>query len=148
MLLVLDEGFTGVDSAYGTTFARLGMAEKGAFSLTLDVLTPGGHSSVPTRHTGIGILSLLLVELEKNPAQVNLVEGNPVLSYLNCAADHGDVDKHLKKRIRDPKQWKQLGAELAEDDTLRAFLGTTQAADLISGGVKVGNVLEPLVCDD
>ncbi|KAL8277506.1 hypothetical protein RQP46_010061 [Phenoliferia psychrophenolica] len=140
--LILDEGFTGVDSAYGTTFARLGMAEKGAFSLKLDVLTPGGHSSVPARHTGIGILSLLLVELEKNPAKVNLVEGNPVLSYLNCAADHGEVDKAMRTRIRDPKKWEALGEELAEDDTLRAFLGTTQAADLISGGVKVNALPE------
>ncbi|KAM0754519.1 carboxypeptidase S [Meredithblackwellia eburnea MCA 4105] len=142
VLLIVDEGFTGVDQAYGTTFARLGMAEKGSFSIQLDVLTPGGHSSVPPRHTGIGILSLLLVELEKNPAKVNLVEGNPVLSYLNCAADFGDVDKKLQKRVKDPKAWKALGEELAEDPILRAFLGTTQAADLVTAGVKVNALPE------
>ncbi|KAK4701729.1 Gly-Xaa carboxypeptidase, partial [Phenoliferia sp. Uapishka_3] len=144
MLLILDEGFTGVDVDYGRTFARLGMAEKGAFSLSLDVLTPGGHSSVPHgRHTGIGILSLLLVELEKNPASVNLKEGNPLLSYLSCAADFGEVDKDLKKKIRNPKKWEKLGVEMAEsDETVRAFLGTTQAADLISGGVKVNALPE------
>lgn len=33
--MIVDEGFTGIDEAYGQTFASLGMAEKGAFSLTL-----------------------------------------------------------------------------------------------------------------
>lgn len=33
--MIVDEGFTGIDEAYGKTFASLGMAEKGAFSLTL-----------------------------------------------------------------------------------------------------------------
>lgn len=38
--LILDEGFTGVDTAFNTTFARFGMAEKGAVNLDLTVLTP------------------------------------------------------------------------------------------------------------
>lgn len=39
--LILDEGFTGVDEAYGTKFARFGLAEKGAVNLDLEVFTQG-----------------------------------------------------------------------------------------------------------
>lgn len=136
--LLLDEGFTGVDEAYNRTFARLGMAEKGALHVELEVLTPGGHSSVPPKHTGLGIMSLLLVELEKHPDTPRLRAGNPTLSYLNCAADYGEMDHHLKRRVRKEKEWQKLGEEMAKEDPItRAFLATTQAADLIQGGIKV-----------
>jgi Gly-Xaa carboxypeptidase len=141
--LILDEGFTGVDDAYGTSFARFGMAEKGAISLEMSVLMPGGHSSVPTRHTAIGTLALLLVELEKYPDIPALAEGNPMLSYLDCAADFGDMDKKTAGRVKDPRQWQSLGEELAEeDDIIRAFLATTQAETMIAGGVKLNALPE------
>jgi Gly-Xaa carboxypeptidase len=136
---VLDEGFTGVDEAYGRTFARFGTAEKGAVSIKLDVLTPGGHASVPRRgHTGIGILAKLVSVLEEHPDVPRLRTGNPLLGELQCAAQYGEVDKKWRKRVQDPKQWKKLGREMAEeDDIARAYLGTTQATDLIHGGVKM-----------
>ncbi|CEQ42341.1 SPOSA6832_04155 [Sporobolomyces salmonicolor] len=143
--LVLDEGFTGVDTAFGgTTFARFGVAEKGAVNVKLDVLTPGGHSSVPRgAHTGIGLLARLLVALEDHPSSPELRAGNPVLSYLNCAADYGKMDKGLKRRLRRESEWKKLGEEMArEDDVVRAFLGTTQAVDLVQGGVKINALPE------
>lgn len=141
--LVLDEGFTGVDKAYGQQFARFGMAEKGAMNVNIEVLTPGGHSSVPPKHTGIGIMSLLLVELEKNPAAARLQAGNPMLSYLNCAADFGDMDKATRRKVRNENKWQAFGEEMAEHDPIaRAFLGTTQAADLFRGGVKVNALPE------
>ncbi|GAA5972509.1 hypothetical protein JCM11641_001876 [Rhodosporidiobolus odoratus] len=141
--LVLDEGFTGVDESYVTTFGRFGMAEKGAVSVKLDVLTEGGHSSVPHgRHTGIGILARLLVALEDHPDSPKLEEGNPLLQQLQCAADFGEVDKQLRRKIKDPRKWKKLGEELAEDEVLRAFMSTTQAADLVQGGVKINALPE------
>ncbi|KAI5475840.1 Gly-Xaa carboxypeptidase [Pseudohyphozyma bogoriensis] len=144
--LIFDEGFTGVDKAYDTTFARFGLAEKGAVNLQLTVLTPGGHSSVPPKHTGVGIMSRLLVALEDHPSPVKL-DGNPVLSYLQCAADYGNMDKKEKKRVKDPKAWPKFAADLTsgndrESLILKAFLGTTQAADLITGGVKVNALPE------
>ncbi|GAA5829218.1 hypothetical protein JCM3766R1_001022 [Sporobolomyces carnicolor] len=142
--LILDEGFTGVDEAYGTKFARFGLAEKGAVNLDLEVFTQGGHSSVPLGpHTGIGVLARLLVALEDHPSQINLKAGNPMLSYLNCAADYGDVPKALKQKVRNEKKWEQLGEELAQSDPiLRSFLSTSQAIDLINGGVKVNALPE------
>ena len=113
------------------------VTEKGQFSLSLSVHSLGGHASVPPRHTGIGILALLVVELEKNRGPIKL-EGTPYLEYLTCAADFGDVPWELESKIRNPRKWKELGDELAkDDDTLAAYLGTTQAVDIISAGVKV-----------
>ncbi|GAA6016815.1 hypothetical protein JCM10207_003261 [Rhodosporidiobolus poonsookiae] len=142
--LVLDEGFSGIQQAYGKTFAAFGVAEKGAVSVNLEVLTPGGHSSVPRgKHTGIGIISRLLVALEDHPDTPHLDEGTPLLQYLQCAAQYGDVPRDLKKKIQNPRKWKQLGYELAENDDLaRAFLSTTQAEDLIQGGVKINALPE------
>lgn len=128
-----------MDVSYGRTFAHLGMAEKGAVTLDIEVLTPGGHSSMPPEHTGIGILSLLLVELEKNPSPPMLREGNPMLAELLCGAEHGTMHPALKARVDDHREWRQLGVEMArKNPILRAFLGTTQAIDLVHGGIKVG----------
>lgn len=66
-----------------------------------------------------------------------------MLSYLNCAADYGTMDHSLKQRVRSPKKWQALGEQLAAEDPItRAFLGTTQAIDLIHGGVKVNALPE------
>lgn len=50
--LLIDEGFSGISEEYGSTVASLGMAEKGAMNLHIQVETLGGHSSVPPAHTG------------------------------------------------------------------------------------------------
>ncbi|ORY76000.1 vacuole protein [Leucosporidium creatinivorum] len=140
--LIIDEG-PGLDTSYGRPFAHLGLAEKGAVTLDISVHTPGGHSSMPPEHTGIGILSLLLVELEKNPFPPMLREGNPMLSELLCGAEHGTMHPALKARVEDHMEWKQLGVELAKKNPIfRAFLGTSQAIDLVQGGIKVNALPE------
>ncbi|CED85268.1 carboxypeptidase s [Phaffia rhodozyma] len=134
---LVDEGFTGVDEAYGAKFASLGLAEKGSMNLVLEVDTPGGHSSVPPEHTSIGILSLLITHLEASPFRPKLTAATPYLKYLQCAERFGpDMPTDLKRRIRNPAEWDDLAEEIGEDRTIRAFLGTTQAVDIFSGGIK------------
>ena len=36
---------------YGTAIATIGTAEKGYFDVRIEVESPGGHSSVPPKHT-------------------------------------------------------------------------------------------------
>ncbi|KAJ9094391.1 hypothetical protein QFC20_006893 [Naganishia adeliensis] len=141
---LVDEGFGGVDKAYGATFASLGMAEKGATNLKVTVEMPGGHSSVPPEHTSIGVLSRLLVELEANPYLPTLTSDHPYLPYLTCLAEHApDVGKHFKRSVENPKKWDGLAKTLARESAQnRAFLATTQAIDLIEGGVKVNALPE------
>ena len=53
----------GVAEEYGSVFATPGIAEKGYFDVTVEVTAPGGHSSVPPRHT----VSLSVNVPENNP---------------------------------------------------------------------------------
>lgn len=126
--MVLDEGFTGVDIDHGQSFARLGLAEKGCLTVKLQVATPGGHSSSPPPHTGIGIMSEIVVAMEQNPAKIDLVNGNPLLGYLECLAQYGDIEEEMRADIRDSSRWSALAERLSHDKRLRPFLGTTQAS--------------------
>ncbi|KAK8864420.1 hypothetical protein IAR55_001668 [Kwoniella newhampshirensis] len=141
---LIDEGFTGLSEEYGSLVASLGMAEKGSTNVIIKVETLGGHSSVPPPHTGIGIMSLILAELEKNPFEPTLSPSSPYLKYLSCISEYAPrVPKSLKSQVKNPKKWKSLAKELAGSDRkLNSFLATTQAIDLISGGVKVNALPE------
>ncbi|KAH8085208.1 putative Gly-X carboxypeptidase [Filobasidium floriforme] len=140
---LVDEGFGGVDVAYGKTFASLGMAEKGNVDLVVSIETAGGHSSVPPEHTGIGLLAQAINKLESHPFPTALTSASPYLKYLTCLADYApDLPKDLRKSIKTPSKWKKLAAGLSKDPQQRAFLGTTQAVDLIKGGVKVNALPE------
>ena len=138
--LILDEG-GGYQSLYGTTVAALGVGEKGYNDIRVSVKTLGGHSSVPPEHTSIGYLSLVVAHLEAYPHKPHLTRENPFYSTLVCAATHGDVgpklDGLIKGSIKCDKKLHKLEAELSETRAYKALIGTTQAVDLISGGVKV-----------
>ena len=41
----------GFAEQYGSVFATPGVAEKGRFDVRVEVTAPGGHSSVPPKHT-------------------------------------------------------------------------------------------------
>lgn len=54
-----------------------------------------------------------------------------------------EVPKSIKRQIKNPRKWKKLAYDLASSDrTLNSFVATTQAIDLISGGVKVNALPE------
>lgn len=80
--LIIDEGGLGIKEMYGAMFALPGVGEKGEWAEHLEALlltitgyhdvkitveTPGGHSSVPPDHTGIGILSQIVAAIEAKP---------------------------------------------------------------------------------
>lgn len=111
---------------HGQSFARLGLAEKGCLTVKLQVATPGGHSSSPPPHTGIGIMSEIVVAMEANPAKMNLVNGNPLLGYLECLAEYGEIEEDMRNDIRDSSRWPALAERLSHDKRLKPFLGTTQ----------------------
>ncbi|WVW83942.1 hypothetical protein I302_105965 [Kwoniella bestiolae CBS 10118] len=141
---LIDEGFTGISNDYGATVASFGMAEKGSVNVNVKVETLGGHSSVPPPHTAIGIISLLLAELEAHPFKPILSPKSPFLKNLNCLAEYApEFPKSIKHELKDPRQWDELAQQLAKKDrVLNSFLATTQAIDLIKGGVKVNALPE------
>ena len=69
--LILDEGFAvldGVIDAVERPVAGIGIAEKGYVTLQLSVSHAGGHTSMPTPQSAIGILAAAITRLESSPA--------------------------------------------------------------------------------
>jgi carboxypeptidase PM20D1 len=73
--MVLDEGGVigdGILSGISTPVALVGVAEKGFVSIELRTRSAGGHSSLPTRESAIGILGAAIAQLEKRPMPARL----------------------------------------------------------------------------
>ncbi|EXJ86628.1 Gly-Xaa carboxypeptidase [Capronia epimyces CBS 606.96] len=160
--VLVDEGST-LQTKWGTFFALPGVSEKGYIDLEIVVRTPGGHSSVPPAHTGIGILSEIITILEANVFEPRLYNQNPYLGQLQCGAryspkfppklkallksrprhflssDAGDTLTNTKRKtIRDP-----LAEEAAKDSLYTRYLvQTSRAVDIIAGGVKINALPE------
>ncbi|KAH9027920.1 carboxypeptidase S, partial [Lactarius hengduanensis] len=144
--LLVDEG-GGIAEIGGSIIAVPGIAEKGYFDAMVMVSTAGGHSSVPPPHTSIGILSRLLVEFEANPIKPQLDRGTPVYGLLQCVGQHakgfpGHLRTLIKTSIHSDKALRKLEAELIKDQEFKSLIGTTQAIDLIQGGVKTNALPE------
>ncbi|TBU60979.1 carboxypeptidase S [Dichomitus squalens] len=145
-LLLVDEG-GGFAQEYGSVIATPGIAEKGYIDVRVEVTSPGGHSSVPPQHTTIGILSQLLVHYEENPYEAKLSRGTPIYWKSQCLAAYapdlpGELRKALKKSVKSDKALKAAQKELFKSKSFHALVGTTQAIDLINGGVKTNALPE------
>ncbi|KAI8904262.1 hypothetical protein DFJ77DRAFT_251395 [Powellomyces hirtus] len=141
--LLVDEG-PGIQSQMSSTFAQIGISEKGYTDVTISLSTPGGHSSIPPPHTNIGILSKLITELEAHPYTPELVDTNPFLASLQCLAEHAkDINPWLRAAIRNYKKVRApLVKYLAKDSATRYMMTTSQAVDMMSGGVKLNALPE------
>lgn len=115
--------------------------------------TPGGHSSIPPDHTGVGIISEIVYTLEKEPYPITLGKANPVFGLLQCAAEHGEIGKALAAEVKlgngDSKLAQaardRLAVEFAKQGKPQEYLvKTSQAVDIVGGGVKI-NALPELV---
>lgn len=145
--MIVDEG-GGYHEEYGTVFAEPAVAEKGYFDTKLEVKSPGGHSSIPPAHTTIGILSALLVEFEKKPIPARLSRTTVPYATLQCLAEHAaelpSRERHLiKKSLSSNHALRKLEKLLFKTTpATKAKVGTTQAIDLINGGVKTNALPE------
>ncbi|KAI0072680.1 carboxypeptidase S [Panus rudis PR-1116 ss-1] len=143
---LVDEGGDYMNE-FGKTYATPGIAEKGYLDVRVEVESPGGHSSVPPSHTTIGILSALLVKYEENPYTPRIGRGTPMYIKAQCLAVHApelpsDLRKALKNSVKSDKALRKAEEILFEDRMFKALVGTTQAIDLISGGVKTNALPE------
>ncbi|KAJ3260604.1 hypothetical protein HK103_000214 [Boothiomyces macroporosus] len=118
----------------------IGIAEKGYLDVNVTVgMDKGGHASIAPPHTGIGILSEVIVKLESNPFKSDINEKNPILGQLQCMAEHtGALDSQQKFIL---KNWRLMKSKLFEwfdkNPKLHAAVTTSQAIDVVHGGVKV-----------
>jgi len=87
---IVDEGAVNVES-WGANFAVPGVAEKGYLDVDIIVRMPGGHSSIPPKHNGIGVAAELITLIENNLYEPHLSDENPYLGLLSCGAQHAPV---------------------------------------------------------
>lgn len=164
MAMLVDEG-SEMSTVWGQLFAMPAVGEKGYLDVEVRVETLGGHSSVPPPHTGIGFLSLLIAALEKHPHEPYLNVESPLNQYLSCAANSpAAMPKHLKhsvhklerslssrgtkvdkKALKEIQDWWVVGS--SRDRSFppgmgKAMVSTTQAVDIVNGGVKVNALPE------
>lgn len=152
-----------MSEVYGEMFALPAVAEKGYLDAEIKVITPGGHSSVPPRHTGIGLMALLLAELERHPYEPQLGAHSPLVDFVACAARYApSTPSSLKKDVGrvvstrdgkvDTKALERVKNWWTSDESVkggieprgagRALISTTQAIDIINGGVKINALPE------
>lgn len=117
----------------------------------IQIVSPGGHSSIPPKRTSIGLLALVLAEIEANPHEAHLKRSSPLYSALLCGAEHAPkMDVRLKqelyKSVKSDRALKRVEELVFNNpnigDGVRALSTTTQAIDLIQGGVKVNALPE------
>lgn len=140
--VILDEG-GGAASSWGTVFALPGVAEKGAIDVEIIVRMPGGHSSIPPAHSGIGVASELISLIEAHPYEPRFHPENPFLGLLDCGNAYSpDFPSNLKKHLpwkepSCPAKKDKLALEAArEGDPIKYLFTTSVAVDIISGGMK------------
>ncbi|KAJ3030580.1 UNVERIFIED_CONTAM: hypothetical protein HDU68_008473 [Siphonaria sp. JEL0065] len=143
--LLIDEG-PGFDVRDDVHLAAVGTGEKGYVDVSVTVETKGGHSSVPPKHTGIGLSALLIAELESNPYPISLSDNNPLLGATKCYAQHSKhADPSIQKALDHLNNGgrEKLAKLLAStNEVFESLLGTTQAVDVINGGLKVNALPE------
>ena len=133
---VLDEGgciyedFTGLDRPV----VLVGVAEKGYVTVRLAAeLAAGGHSSMPPKHTAIGILAEALHRLHQHPLPQRLDGG------AGLTLDFVGPEMPLANRIAISNRWlfaPLIESKLAATPVGNASLSTTMAPTMIEGGVK------------
>ncbi|KAJ5248319.1 hypothetical protein N7524_012279 [Penicillium chrysogenum] len=152
---ILDEGGMGLQSLGDESnpngeilYALPAVGEKGSLDLIIDIAVPGGHSSIPPAHTGIGIMAEILYELERKelfPAWLDTT--HPAYGMLECQAryspEHVETWLSDKLAANDPAA---LGEAVASSrgPAVRYTVQTSQAADLIHGGVKTNALPEKI----
>lgn len=141
ILQIIDEGDEGYQEIEGVKLVLPATGEKGHLNSVIDLFTPGGHLSVPPRHTSIGIMSQLITEIEDKEFSPILTNNNPVLGQLYCLAEHSKIlNKSIKRDILkaqiDQNANQRVVEYLSKDAETKYLITTSQAVDIIEGGVK------------
>ncbi|CAF1342983.1 unnamed protein product [Didymodactylos carnosus] len=140
---ILDEGSSIVEDSFPTIeypVAIVAIGEKGYLTVEYRVEITGGHSSMPSAPTSIGILSNAMVKLETNLHPSQFGRG-PELDLLQSIAPY----TAFPVRLVLSNLWifgSLMKKILSMNPTTDALQRSTTAITMISGGVK-DNVLPP-----
>lgn len=128
--LIIEEGMNGLSQP----LALIGIAEKGYVSYTLTAqLEEGGHSSMPTGNSAIGILSEAILKLEKNPFPAKIDGATRALF------DYVSPEMSFPYKVLFSNLWLTEGLiknVLSADGATSALIRTTTAPTMLGAGVK------------
>ena len=144
---IVDEGNGILPASDSLYFAAPVTGEKGYADFVITVHGRGGHSSVPPEHTNIGIAAKLISLLEDNPSELTFSASNPVYGVLTCYAEHDNSLPEIVRRAilnapHDSGAAAKLLEFLATQHLYRDLMRTSQAVDIIRGGVKANALPE------
>ena len=133
---VLDEGqvvTSGIVPGFDRPVALIGIAEKGYLSIELLVESEGGHSSMPPRHTAVGILAAAIARLEASPFPASLPE--PVRRQF----DFLGPEQRWTRRLIFSNLWlfsPLVRSQMEKTPSTAAMLRTTIAPTMLEGSIK------------
>lgn len=91
-------------------------------------------------------MSRFLVEYEANPIRPHLERGTPIYGTIQCVGQYAKnlpaLRALVKASVHSDRALSKLEAELIRDPLYNALIGTTQAIDLVQGGVKANALPE------
>ena len=96
----------------------------------------------------IGMLAALITELEAHPHPIHLYRNDTYYQQLQCLAAHSpdfphSLAKLVKRSQHSDKALSKLSDQLSASlPQFKAIAGTTQAVDVIRGGVKTNALPE------
>lgn len=140
---IVDEGSTMmVDPTTKRLVALPGTREKGYIDISTELITPGGHSSIPPDHTSIGIMADLEKLIESDPFDPIFTPENPTFDFLQCLAVHGGESMGWRLRTAILRSGYDKLANtyvmnyLSSNKLTKFLIRTSQAMDIIRGGEK------------
>ncbi|MGL2994538.1 M20/M25/M40 family metallo-hydrolase [Flavobacterium sp. TSSA_36] len=132
--MILDEG-PGIGQdiipEVGKPISFIGIAEKGYATATLTVTQESGHSSMPSKHTAIGILSQAIANIENKPFKAHY-HGLAKKMFDEIASD-----MKFSHRLVFRNSWLFSGLikkELSKKYSTNAFIRTTAATTIFNSG--------------
>lgn len=144
IFFIVDEGPSMCAETMGDYYGLVITGEKGYIDLVVNIVTPGGHSSLPKDHTSIGMMSYFLTSYEDEMYESVLSDENPLLSTFECAAEQGHLPKELKAlalSARDSGVAREKLIEYIDQDLLLKYdIRTSQAIDIVHGGDKANSL--------
>lgn len=137
---ILDEGGSivgdGIIPGIEVPVALIGIAEKGYVSLELKATANGGHSSMPPKHTALGVIAQAIVDIENHPFPANMAYSRQLFNTIGPAM--GGVKKAIFANmwLTEPLVERILSGY----KTTNAAVRTTTAVTMAKGSSK-DNVL-------
>ncbi|SMN17674.1 similar to Saccharomyces cerevisiae YJL172W CPS1 Vacuolar carboxypeptidase yscS [Maudiozyma saulgeensis] len=147
IMVMFDEGPGLVKLGNNTYVAAIPNAEKGYLDAEVTINGVGGHSSSPPAHTTIGVAASMITSLEDNPPFFSFNIENPLYGFITCAAEYSTLlPMSMKKVVLGASTNKTLenllGLTLFTTELTKNYVTTTQAVDLIDGGLKANALPE------